>query len=812
MSRVIGSVEEQLLLEEMKEKEGINKAVRELHKLATKGEFGDTMFGRILLKLGYDAYVDKLEEYKGAGLNSHRVKTRNFLLVITEDMRTVAYITLLECINSAILKKSLTYTATTIVSRLRDVYLFEKLQRDNPKLHTYLGERFRKASKKDKRKLIKKHIEKLYKLGDTWEDKSLMVQLGTTLINILELSGANIVEVVKERVTVKGTNRYRNNIILTQDAQEVLTNLEYSVENMSSINKLPMIVPPKDWSNNYDGGFLRGKNFLFTTKSADVSKHLKAHNYPKLYPIINKLQQTGWRVNIGMLEVISTVFQDNMIDPKSPDKAPYLYGEIPTNQPYTADDFINQDMYEKWQDYNKEREEINIRASAETSKRLELVYTLSVAEQMKKYEALYFPYIFDYRGRVYSDVNFLTPQGQSYTKSLLELSEGRYLDKTGVFWLQVHIANVYGKDKLEYDGRIEWFTLNHDLIKRVGKDPMSNLADWVWCDSPFEFVAGCMAWVDHIEDRKVHLAIQLDATCSGIQMYSGLLRDRKGAESVNVIGDIRQDIYQIVADKVNNYLAEGKYPKWIEYKDKEGVEKSVYTEAIAKSMIGKITRSIVKRNVMTVPYSVTRKGMSNQLWDKIDEAILKGKEFWEGDKWVANKLLTTLNHTAIYDTIDGAKQGQEYLVELSRALDEPAQWKGVLYDFPLKQTSLELKESRVSTIYGKLVLNVEVPKLNKRRQSNSIAPNFVHNIDSTILIYCIDKMETQIGVIHDCFLVHPNDGDDIQDCYKEGFIEVMKADPLRNIQHQLDPEKEIEFPTYGDLNLEEVRDSKYIIS
>jgi len=204
--------------------------------------------------------------------------------------------------------------------------------------------------------------------------------------------------------------------------------------------------------------------------------------------------------------------------------------------------------------------------------------------------------------------------------------------------------------------------------------------------------------------------------------------------------------------------------------------------------------------------------MSNQLWDKIDEAILKGTEFWEGDKWVANKILTQLNHQAIYEIIDGAKKGQEYLVELSRSLDGPATWYGVLYDFPIRQTALAMKEKRVQTVYGALSLNIEVPKLNRRRQANSIAPNFVHNIDSTILLYCIENMQQQIGVIHDCFLVHPNDGDDIQSWYKEGFIEVMREDPLRNIQKQLDPDGFVEFPEYGDLDLNEVRNSSYIIS
>ena len=584
MVRVEGTVEEQLELEKLKTEEGINKDLRNLYKAIERGEYSDTLQGRMLLKLGFEVFVSKLEEYSTTTLYTDKKKERDLLLLITEDMNKVAYVVLTECINSAIRGKTLSSTGIDIVKKLKDIFLVERLQRDNPKLHTYLGGKFRRASKLRKRQLIRKHIEQLYTLGQNEvEDRPIMTRLGTTLINVLELSGANIIEVYKETYERKGKRALRNKIVFTEDANSIITNLDYT-DVGNTINKLPMIVPPKDWSNNYNGGFLLGNNFLFTTKSSDVLKHLKRNKYPKLYNIINKLQHTSWRVNTKMLEVLTTVYTDNMIDPKSPSKAPTLYGDLPTRDPYKWEDFIKEDMYSKWHDFNREREDITLRADAEQSKRLELITTLSIAEKMKGYSKLYFPYVFDYRGRVYSDVNFLTPQGQSYTKSLLELGEGRYLNEEGVYWLKIHTANVYGKDKEEYEERIKWFEDNEDTILRVASDPLTNLSDWAWADSPYEYLASCLAWKEHKEGREVHLAIQLDATCSGIQMYSGLLRDPIGAESVNVVGNKRNDIYQIVADKVNTYLEEGKYPYWVEYKDREGVEKSVYTVPIAKSM------------------------------------------------------------------------------------------------------------------------------------------------------------------------------------------------------------------------------------
>ena len=807
---LIGTIDEQIRLEKQKEEEGRSKVIRDLNKAIKRNDYSSTPYGMILVKLGYQSYVDILTTYMNTKFTvTYYKKEQDLLKLMSEDVEEIAYVVLTTIISYTIHTPGLTNLSINIVERLRDIFLFNKLEVDNPKLHTYLGSRFRKASKYQREKLVKKHIEDLYKLGDTKEDKALMLRIGSRLISMLENSGANVIEIFTLR---HGKNKTANAVRFTEEANHIILNISPEDFVSNNTNKLPMIVPPRDWSTPFNGGFYKGRNFMFTTHSSDVAKFLKNNKYDKLYPIINKLQRTPWRVNRKVADVIEYIFNNDVIDPKSPTMARTLLGGLPTNNILGWKDLIKEEEFDTWYLFNRAREDIKIRNTAAISKRMDLLYALSVVHQVRDYEKIYYPYMFDYRGRVYSKVNFLTPQGIHYVKAMLEFGEGKYLDTNGVHWLKIHTANVYGMDKLPYNERIEWFDNNYDMIVRVGTSPLEYTADWVWCDSPFEFIAACIAFKDHLSGEMVYLPIQLDATCSGIQMYSGLLRDKPGAEAVNVIGSSRNDIYQIVADKVNNYLEEGDYPKVIEYTDREGKEHSVFTYKEAKSLIGTITRSLVKTNVMTVPYSVTMRGMSDQIWDKMDEAILQGKPFWEGDKWIVNKLITHLDHKAIYDTIDGARLGQEYLVELSKCLTEPATWYGPLYDFPVRQTSLDTKAQRVKTIYGSLVLTLEVPKLNRRRQRNAIAPNFIHNIDSTILLHVIENLDQHIGVIHDCFLAHPNDGYELQDAYRAAFIEVMKADPLRLIQQQLDPEGVVDFPEYGELDLDEVKHSKYIIS
>jgi DNA-directed RNA polymerase len=128
------------------------------------------------------------------------------------------------------------------------------------------------------------------------------------------------------------------------------------------------------------------------------------------------------------------------------------------------------------------------------------------------------------------------------------------------------------------------------------------------------------------------------------------------------------------------------------------------------------------------------------------------------------------------------------------------------------QPAFKVKSNTVRTPFGQLNLNVFTDELNKRQQSNKIAPNFIHSLDSTLLAYVVDHMDCDVGVIHDCFLVHPNDGYKVQQQYKEGFVALMEADPLYSIGKQLDPEGLVQQPERGILNLKEVLDAQYIIS
>ena len=94
---------------------------------------------------------------------------------------------------------------------------------------------------------------------------------------------------------------------------------------------------------------------------------------------------------------------------------------------------------------------------------------------------------------------------------------------------------------------------NQERILEVAEDPIGNLWWAKEADCPWTFLAFCEEWhgVAHNNyDHITHIAVQKDATCSGLQHFSAALKDEIGAEEVNLTSsDKPADIYQTVADK-----------------------------------------------------------------------------------------------------------------------------------------------------------------------------------------------------------------------------------------------------------------------
>lgn len=825
------TIEKQIELENEVKEETIQRYINELTSAINQDRFDGTTEGTSLIKVTLPLYTAALSEFLNSDHRGEIKKDKDLLLLMFTKTNVLA-LTVLSTVISLLgnpKPQGTVQIALAIVNKLKTLDLYNNITEHNPKFIAYLGNEFKRANKRRKEFLIKKHIEDLKDFDSYSKDKKIATRIGALLIDILINSGANIVEKYTA-FNSKGNKQYY--LRLTDSAtNSILTIGRNNLANIMSIaNRLPMIVEPIAYDSSLKGGYINDKIPLMKSIHKIQRDFTKSKDLSKVLPIVNKLQSVSWRFNRRIVDLITDIFESNMVDHSNMSRLTKLIGDLPTANNIDIKDIIRKEDYgelidgwqlerEAYHNYTKDKNEMSIILDKEKGKRLALIFALGVYTKLADYDNIYFPQQLDYRGRIYPKPTFLSVQQPSYIKAMLEFSNGEYLTETGVEGLKIHIANSYGFDKVSFKDRIRWVEENIEKILEAAQDPIESCYYWNEADSPFEFLAGCMALDDHLKGLKVHLPTGFDSTCSGIQVYSGLLMDKVGAESVNVVNTynedgevIRADIYDKISKKVNQYLEEGDYPIEFEFKDAEGVERRVSTAIEAHSIVGKITRGLVKRNVMTFVYSVTFRGMQDQLRSELEDMKFAGNQFWEGEFWVVVRLIATLNHKAITELIHGGVLGQEYFKDCVKDLKEPACWTTPIYNFPIMQSSFKFETHRYKTFLGQLSVQYQTDKLDTRSQSNAIAPNIIHSLDSTILYGAVDRFKGDIGTIHDCFLVHPNNWKEIQRCFKESYIEIMEAKPLETIGKQLDPNGIVEVPWIGTLDLEDVRKATYIIS
>lgn len=149
------------------------------------------------------------------------------------------------------------------------------------------------------------------------------------------------------------------------------------------------------------------------------------------------------------------------------------------------------------------------------------------------------PLFLDWRCRVYVSNLTLNYQSSDFSSSLVQFNNGSILTESGFFWLRVHGANCYGRDKVSFESRVKFINDLHERIMSLDRELILK------ADSPIKFAAFCLAYRAYNINPNVliNLPVFLDATCSGLQHISALLGDAALGELVNLKGNNRRDLY-----------------------------------------------------------------------------------------------------------------------------------------------------------------------------------------------------------------------------------------------------------------------------
>ena len=819
------------------------------------GNESSTSYGQSLLARSVDAVQEGLDRFlikaaQGAGKRHVSLK---FLKQVPSDV--AAFIALKTVVDTLTGKKSSVQgIACRIGKRIEDEVRFAKFQDTDARAYARGLEKATKAAAYHRKQATMAGYERrnaeINGTGYSWASwtETERLQVGMALINIVEQVGLVQVETV-----VKGVRNITKVIAPSERIVEWVMREEKRSELLQP-QQMPMLVPPLDWTTPYNGGYLtwdaigaRGMPALVKTRNNNYLTELADHSgeMPSVYEAVNALQRTQWRINKGVHEVASAVWERKLSVAGMPDRDDVEFVACPKchqsirlsamntrgSQPHAC---LEEDteVLRKWKAAATAARDDNI---SSRSKRLSMAKALRVADTLAEHDGVYFPYQLDFRGRVYAIPTF-NPQGNDLTKGLLHFAKGKPIDDgVAAGWLAVHGANTYGYDKASLEDRIAWVEEREDEIVACAADPMGRGDMWLRADKPWQFLAFCFEWSGFVAEGYGYvsrLPVALDGSCSGIQHFSAMLRDSVGGAAVNLLpSETPSDIYQRVCDVVVGKLESmagglgttldgvakvNSPPSLPENEEAIALIFKLRAEAIAAYaddseegwseqvtaaawLAMGLNRKATKRQVMTLPYGSTRYSCTSytQQWYKDRSEDLGHKMFPDEEASAAMWMLSGLIWDSISEVVIAARTAMDWLQGCARVVaheELPVNWTTPI-GFPVMQSYRNTKSTRVKTKLGestiRLSLVEERKTINKRRMADAISPNFVHSMDATHLMlsvcYAADNGIDSFAMIHDSFGTHAADTNTLAACLREAFVDLYEGvDMLANFRDQIE--------------------------
>jgi DNA-directed RNA polymerase len=652
-----------------------------------------------------------------------------------------------------------------------------------------------------------RHVMKKFKVE--WQEWGIADRL---------LVGSKMLEIVIESTgwfrIAQATKRKKTMKIL-EEVPEFATWLEQEKnlgEWLSPVH-LPMIAPPIEWTDpGSRGGYLneRLKRPLIKSHYRTFQKEARLADMPEVINAANTLQSTPWQINGPLLTILEEVWQNNVRVKDMPAQE-----EIP--MPAKPGDYeTNEESQKHWK---YEAAETFRRNRQDRSKRIQVARIKHLANRFAAEPVLYFPTQFDFRGRAYYLPTHLNPQGCDLAKSLLVFANKKPLGERGAYWLAVHVANTFGYDKCSMDERAQWAHEHSEEIQAYANDPVANRG-WTDADKPWQFLAACVEWTGYCTDGSTYdtgLPILVDGSCNGIQHFSAMLRDAETGRHVNLTPNAKPgDIYAAVAAACKVKL--------------EAEAEAGNVLAMQWLSFG-IDRSLMKRPVMVLPYGGTLSAVKEYLVEAYHKKVRAGSPaLWPDrkDKFKAVNYLAKLVWQTMSEAVVGPRQAMDWIKKISRIVAKqglPIVWTAPT-GFMCLQSYPEWKSRLVKTTIGDSVMRLKVreaeTKLDSRKQSQAIAPNFVHSLDAAAMALTIAKTRqhgiTDWVAIHDSYGTHACDMDVLQRSLREVFVELYETrDVLQGLADEIgkvlpDGETLPPRPAMGSLNIRKVLDSAYFFA
>jgi len=817
--------------------EGVERFNQQEENLTKTGILGtvDTKLVKGALPLVVEALTSELEQTK-------LITSRPFWYQALNNLNkhTIAYIGLNYAFIGVGQCTDLTNICNNIGKQICVELWAQNFEETNPKLFKRLFEMARKNhnSPKHRLKAMSAVASREGHSVERWTTEQL-VNVGGAVLNCV-MVGSELFEVYdrpRKKFFVK-------NLGLSEIGSKLVEELTGEISWMSPIFK-PMLEKPVPWTA-FNSGCYHNKQLAslvplvrrVNKKQKElINSAFKSNSMQRICKALNAIQATPFAINTTVLAEVKAAWQNDFVISKFPKKVKL---KVPKNTDNWEELDTNQRKHIK-----KTKEKIILRNRAFDADLVNMTTDLNIADELAKHEKFYLPHNLDFRGRVYPIPTF-NHQRSDHIRALFQFANGKRLGSDGAYWLCIHVANTGDFDKVSkksLDDRIKWVNDNQRLLYLIGRKPGLTRKYWHKADKPFSFLAACNAFAGYAEEGEDYICFippAMDGANSGVQHYSAALRDEKGGATVNLVPASKPaDVYQIVADKVNEELQHD-------------------TDDLA--MLWKkygVTRKTVKRNVMTFAYSSEKYGFRQQLMedlmkpleDEVLEGIRDSHPLGEDNGSKAATYLANKVWVAVNDTVTKAAEGMRFIqkcAQLCAHEAKPLIWTSPIglpvvhayEDFHINRVRIFLydkaispseasKNSRITKnndVYNCIMLNLRSrPKgtLDKMKQRNAAAPNFIHSLDASHLMFSVlaglEEGITDYMLIHDSFATHACETKKFGYLIREQFVAMYTifdvVQRLYNATYSTLSDKKridlVELPEKGKFNLQDIISSDY---
>lgn len=602
-------------------------------------------------------------------------------------------------------------------------------------------------------------------------------------------------------------------------SEELTEHCEQILETVQPIvHYPPMLVPPKDWDGLYQGGYYTAW-FRHHAPACSFRRMPKDMRVPLqdqfsqeqtagIRKVMNLAQSVPYRINHRVLSALQQALQQGDgcmgLSKTNPEPMP----EFPFPDDWDSKTRTPQEDA-KFRVWKHSMREWHISEHLRVSRSYTVLNALRTMLRFKDKRQIYFPVFLDWRGRLYYR-GVLNPQAQDSVKAVLEFSEGKELGKAGLFWLQVHIANCCGYDKTSFEDRSKWTQENtqdlrnwfENFLEKPAPDPSLSFQLYAALNAYFEALGS-----GNPEQYRCHVPVAMDATCSGLQHFSAMLRDEIGAKYVNCFTtstEKKADIYAEVANRAMQVLPE--------YADEV---QQIYWEQHG------IPRSMAKKPVMTFVYGSTLSSSIDYVTEDMLERSFEPIRNADGEMLVHQGQLAVAVakalRAAVQTTVPKAAAMMDYLRVAVHQQREPLAWVTPMGLKVLNWVDKQIDERICIRSMGvkQIVMRRSTDDLDVQKATNSIAPNFVHSMDACHLQMTVLAFNDSMQLVHDSFACHAADVDRMQQCIRREFHNLYSfniADLIAKhnpIAAEALAEQGISRPEDGSYNLQSVLDSYF---